>query len=227
MKIYFGGAEYPRAIKTLIDSKAKRVMFSFAAAPAADTWKLAGDMEVMLDSGAFSVWRRGRQIKLDDYMDYVSLHQPHAYLNLDVVGDWKSSLKNQEVMEQAGFTPIPVFHFGDPWFLLDHLSKSYGLIGLGGTVGLPFRQKKLWLEQVFTRHPDAGFHGLGITSAVLLSAFPFRSVDSTWWLFMYRQAGGRLTDETEHFRAEQAARVRHLLQYESSPVAGYQLALSI
>ena len=132
MKVYFGGCERPNAIHTLASADGKRVMISFAEPPTQTCWKLYREyeIEIIADSGAFSMWKRGTNLNITDYMDWLRDNDIKHYFNLDVVGNPEETTNNQKLMEQAGFNPIPVFHFGEPMELLGELVTNYPLEGL-------------------------------------------------------------------------------------------------
>jgi len=224
VKVYFGGCEYPKALNQLHQQGIKTVMFSYAAKPSANVWKMAKEfgMEVLLDSGAFSAWSRGKQITVEEHAEYLTKWQPERYFCLDVIGDPEATMENQQYLESLGFTPIPVFHMGEPMELLDELVKRYGIVGLGGTVGKPHKQRRSWLSQVYSRHPSGHFHGLGITHHELMTAFPFYSVDSTWWLAMFAERSARVSmDQAE----EHEYRIKHLISLAEKGKPKYQISL--
>lgn len=217
MRVYFGGCERPNAIHTLAKAGGKRVMISYAEPPTENCWKLYREygIEIMADSGAYSAWKRGIELSLEGYMNWLQENNIKQYFNMDVVGDPKASMANLQKMEDAGFTPIPVFHYGTPWRVLDDLFDRYrySLIGIGGTVGQSYSRKVAFFEELFSRYPDGNFHGLGIASSKLLEQFPFVSCDSVWWVYKYRSNQARLAPGKGR-KEEQAARVKHLLNLE-------------
>lgn len=214
--MYFGAAERPNAIHTLAKAGGKRIMISFAEPPTETCWRLYREygMEIMADSGAFSMWKRGVEINLADYMAWLTDKNIQQYFNLDVVGDMEATARNQKLMEQAGFSPIPVFHFNEPMNLLGDLVDKYSLVGLGGTVGLPTTVKEQWFRQVFSLYPDRKFHALGVANTRLLAQFPFEGTDSAWWVYKFRDKQTRLSPVGDR-KAEQRARVKHLLNLEN------------
>lgn len=225
MKVYFGGAERPNTLRTLAKAGGRRIMLSYAEPPSETCWQIIREhgLEILLDSGAFSAWKRGANINLADYMEYIKEHDIKQYFNLDVVGEPEATERNQAAMEAAGFKPIPVFHYGEDWTLLDQLVSKYPLVALGGTVGLPYSVKEQWFRQVFSRHPEGQFHGLGFASKGLLEQFPFASTDSVWWVYKYRDKQKRFAEGDR--KDEQAARVKHLLGLEKASGKGYQQVL--
>lgn len=91
----------------------------------------------LLDSGAFTAWKAGKPISLDEYCRFIeSLPvRPWRYFTLDVVGNPTESLKNYEIMRARGFTPVPIFTRGAPVSMLDEFYKTSDVVGIGGLVG--------------------------------------------------------------------------------------------
>lgn len=209
--MYFGGCEYPKALRKLNSHGVKNIMFSFAAGASENCWRMAKEfgMSVLLDSGAFSAWSRGLAINIDDYANYITNKKPSFYFNLDVIGDSEATKLNQSYLESLGLSPIPIFHLGEPFETLDQLSKKYKIIGLGGTVGKSLQARKKWLSLVYAGWPDVDFHGLGITHNDLLDSYPFYSVDSTWWLARFKTKSLRVSEDQE---VEISHRINRLLE---------------
>ena len=223
--IYFGGCERPNAIHTLAVAGGKKVMISFAEPPTETCWNLYRkyDIELMADSGAFSAWKRGTPIDIQRYMEWIKRNDIERYFNLDVVGDVEATKHNQLLMEQEGFRPIPVFHFGEDFQILKDLVNTYELVGLGGTVGLPPTAKEQWFRQVFSLCPNGRFHALGVANARYLVQFPFASVDSVWWLYKFRDKQTRLSCGDDR-KDEQRARVKYLLGLKGQKT-NYQMTM--
>jgi hypothetical protein len=156
-------------------------------------------VSLFLDSGAFSAWTQGVEIKVEDYIDFIKEYKDviDIYANLDVIGlggkqpnrlTAEMTLKNQKIMEKAGLNPIPAFHFGEPLEFLEHYVKNYEYIALGvaGNYG-----KKLipWLDTCFEDYicdskgmPRTKVHGFAVTSLPIMLRYPWYSVDSTSWV---------------------------------------------
>lgn len=215
MVIYFGAGDRPNAIKTLVKAGGKRIMISYADPPTESCWKLYREYEidVIADSGAFSMWKRGLNIEITDYMAWLHKHNIKQYFNLDIVGNQKATLLNQTIMEGVGYHPIPVFHLGEPMELLAEMVEKYPLVGLGGTVGQPYSIKESWFREIFSRFPNGDFHALGVANKRLLGQFPFKSADSVWWIYKFRDKQKKLSPENDR-KDEQSARVKYLLSIE-------------
>jgi hypothetical protein len=139
-----------------------------------------------MDSGAFSAHNSGVEIKLQDYIECckrlivedVTLTEVFA---LDVIGDWKASLKNAKEMWRQGVPAIPCFHFGEPWDVLVGLAKDYPKIAIGGCVGKRGLGKNEFAGQCFARVWPKAVHGFGFGSEKSVMMFPWHSVDATNW----------------------------------------------
>ena len=140
----------------------------------------------VLDSGAFSAHNSGTEIKNKDYIavakDLLAKDKTLTEVfALDVIGDYKASLKNCEEAWKAGVPAIPTFHVGEPWKVLLDIAKTYPKIALGGMVGKPRGVKEKFIEQSFARVWPKRVHGFGLCTRDLLMKFPFHSVDATNW----------------------------------------------
>jgi hypothetical protein len=138
----------------------------------------------VMDSGAFSAHSLGIEIKLQDYIDCCKrLRDTDPTLTeifaLDVIADWKSSLRNCEEMWRQGIEAIPCFHVGEPEHVLKSIARDYPKIALGGAVG--YRQKDKWAEQCFARVWPKRIHGFGFGAEKSIMALPWHSVDATNW----------------------------------------------
>ncbi|MCK9524313.1 MAG: hypothetical protein M0R49_00075 [Limnochordia bacterium] len=153
-------------------------------------------VDLFLDSGAFSAWSKGVQINIQEYIDFIKKHAASltVYANLDVIGDPKATWKNQQIMEDAGLSPLPIFHYGEDIKWLDrYLSKGYDYLALGGMVPVSTAKLYPWLDRLFsekltdpTGMPIIKVHGFGLTSLRLMMRYPWYSVDSTSWVMTAR-----------------------------------------
>lgn len=90
----------------------------------------------LLDSGAFTAWKSGKEIQLDDYCKMLEKLPvtPWRYFTLDKIGDPKGSLENYETMLKRGFNPIPIFTRGEDPSVLEDYYKTSDVVGIGGLV---------------------------------------------------------------------------------------------
>lgn len=155
-------------------------------------------MHIFVDSGGFSAMTLGEPIRLKDYARWLADNEKDldVYANLDVIGDGAKTLRNQEILEAEGLSPIPVFHVNSDLRWLDQmLERGYPYIAIGGMVPYMVHggQTKLaaWLRNVFARLRDreTKVHGFGVgTTWKIVSGFPWHSIDSSSWVggFKYR-----------------------------------------
>lgn len=143
---------------------------------------------ILLDSGAFSVKTGVEKVSLKAYMLWLELYlqdypQIHTYINLDDLDDPMVSIENYTAMTDAGFKPMPVYHYGEPDYILDYYADVTDYIGLGGiAVGkMPWKKLQSFWEDIHTRFPKHKFHLLGVgTMNPFFYDQPY-SLDSTSW----------------------------------------------
>lgn len=153
---------------------------------------------IMLDSGAFTMWRQGTEVDLWAYIDFCLSrgHRLDGYFVLDrIPGTYgqaptpdgceraiEETLANLATMEAFGLRPIPVYHEGEPVELLDwYVARGHALIGLGATASRRNTDAKArWVLGVIARHPEQRFHGLGMASDRLVG-LPLFSADAMTW----------------------------------------------
>lgn len=140
----------------------------------------------VLDSGAFSAYNSGTVISLSQYIDACqqllatdpTLTEVYA---LDVIGDWRGSLRNYDAMLKAGVPAIPTFHATDPPEMLAEVCAMHDKIAVGGCVGMNPSRRIEVAAQVFARVWPKKIHGFGYGMREAIMALPFHSVDATTW----------------------------------------------
>lgn len=205
MKLYF--AAFSTAPKMFADMGHKELLESYLYFKNKDLgeWLAKNNLkgcDLFLDSGAFTAFTKGTTIDIDEYVDFVkkNKHLIKVFANLDVIGDWKATKKNQEYIESRGVTPLATFHFMSPLSELEVMLNKYDYIALGGLVPYAKQRKKLqlWLDSCFNvilkHHKATGklvkVHGFGVNAYWAWLRYPFYSVDATSW-----QASGRFAEE--------------------------------
>lgn len=151
-------------------------------------------VDLFLDSGAYSAVTQGAVINIQDYIKFIKENKEaiSIYANLDVIGDAAGTWKNQQIMEKAGLSPLPVFHQGEDETYLRKYIEQYEYIALGGMVGTSSNQLIYWLDRIFPTTcdedgmPKIKVHGFGLTSLQLMLRYPWYSVDSTSWVITGR-----------------------------------------
>jgi hypothetical protein len=155
-------------------------------------------VDLFLDSGAFSAWSQGVEIDIQEYIAFIKKNKNfiNVYANLDAIGDPEKTLQNQKIMEKAGLTPIPCYHYGEDIKYFQMYIKKYSYVALGGMVPISSRDLAPWLTNLFCNYicdesgmPKVKIHGFGMTSLSLMLRFPWYSVDSTSWVMTGRMGG--------------------------------------
>jgi len=128
----------------------------------------------------------------DQYIDMVKEHNKliNVYANLDIINNPEATWENQKYLEKKGLSPLPVFHFGeDPKWLEKYLAEGYDYIALGGMVPNSAPTLIPGLDRLWQAHlvdksgmPKVRVHGFAATSILLMSRYPWYSVDSASWI---------------------------------------------
>lgn len=148
-------------------------------------------INLFLDSGAYSAFTQNTTIDIQEYISFIKRYEKYidVYANLDSIGDPAQTLKNQRIMEEAGLSPLPCFHYGSPISYLKRYLKKYNYIALGGMVPISTVELIKWLDLLFSEYlcdekgnPKCKVHGFGLTSLKLMLRYPWYSVDSTSWV---------------------------------------------
>lgn len=145
--------------------------------------------EILLDSGAYSAYTKGKNVNLLNYMEYIRNNEPFItrYVALDIIND-EHNLSHHlyQLMVHAGLSPLPVFHYHEDLSRLEYYRQQGArTIALGGTV--PIRDKERvasWCEDLSRSYPDIQFHLLGSTSEKLLRCSNIVSCDSSAWYLL-------------------------------------------
>jgi hypothetical protein len=172
------------------------MLFSYAYE---STWlknMQSGNMNVrnfVLDSGAFTAHSAGKPIAIMDYRDAIVRYfdlglDPAEVFSLDIIGDWRGTKENTEILWRNGLKVIPAFHYGEPEDVLVGYAKDYPKIALGGAVGLNRKEKERWARQCFARVWPKPIHGFGF-GMWALEVLPFHSIDCSDWFGSAKRFG--------------------------------------
>lgn len=147
--------------------------------------KLIGEnyaaLRFIIDSGAFTAWRAGKAIALDDYCRFLEQlpFVPWRYFALDVVGDPHATLRNYETMLKRGFKPVPVFTRGERVPLLERYYETSDVVAFGGLVGTP--GNKGFVNGIMRHVKKRRCHWLGLTSLPFLKVYRPYMCDTASW----------------------------------------------
>ena len=119
----------------------------------------------LLDSGAFSAWKKGKTIEVDDYCRFIEkltpIIEPWRYFTLDVVGDPVKTQENYEIMLKRGFKPIPIFTRGENISSIDDYYKNSDVVGIGSLVQT--KKNRQFVNAVMKKIGKRKAHWLGFT----------------------------------------------------------------
>lgn len=135
----------------------------------------------VLDSGAFTAWKSGKPIQLDDYCRFIEglPFRPWRYFTLDVIGDAHGTQKNYETMLSRGFKPVPIFTRGEDPAVLDLYYKTSDVVGIGGLVGT--QGNKGFVKGIMKLVGSRKVHWLGFTNLPFLKFYrPYMADSSSW-----------------------------------------------
>jgi hypothetical protein len=183
---------------------------------------------MMLDSGAFTQLAGKPKIKLElgAYIDFATEHRAgyETIVNLDQIsGDVaeriRQSQANLQRMRDAKLDPLPVFHQGEPWSVLEELAAC-GKVGLG--FQRPIRCPEDFLDGCFSRlGTSTQVHGFAMAGAKFVGRYPFVSVDSATWIHELKALSaitGQASDVLQYLTQSELLRLV-LLKYERLPAA--------
>ena len=138
-------------------------------------------VRLVVDSGAFTAWRLGKTVKLDDYCHFLDTLpiKPWRYFSLDVVGDPGGSMRNYETMLQRGYKPVPIFTRGEDPSVLDDYYKTSDVVAIGGLVGTKGSQG--FVNGIMKHVAKRKVHWLGFTNMDYLKFYrPYMCDTSSW-----------------------------------------------
>lgn len=142
------------------------------------------EYNLIIDSGAYSVWNSGKKITLDEYCSFLDRISKEIKITkavqLDVFGDPEKTLKNYDIMLERGYDVMPVFTRGDTLETLEYFYSKTDYIMFGGIVigGKNTNYIKWFVENNKGRKA----HWLGFTNLKFIKYFKPYSVDSSTML---------------------------------------------
>jgi hypothetical protein len=147
----------------------------------AELIECAPHTRVLIDSGAFTAWKAGKTVDLDEYCRFLEAlpFTPWRYFMLDVVGDPQATLHNYDTMLRRGFKPVPIFTRGESLDILDHYFTTSDLVGIGGLVRT--RNNRAFVNGIMAHVGHRAVHWLGFINSEFVRAYrPFSCDSSTW-----------------------------------------------
>lgn len=158
---------------------------------------------LIIDSGAFSAWNKGRKIDLDEYIEfckYITSKYPDNkwnIVNLDVIPGGPGLVPSQKeidysaekgwdnylYMQSKGIKPIHIFHQHEDFKWLKRIAASTDYMGVSPDNSQSVQSRCAWLKKVYSViKGDVKTHGFACTGSSFLKVAPFYSADSSSWL---------------------------------------------
>lgn len=186
---------------------------------------------IIIDSGAFSVWNSGKKMDRDELLRYNKKIKAYRddinFINLDVIpGErgrkptpqeaeeaCKGGLDNYYFFKKNGINPLPVFHEDDNFDYLEIFKNETDYIAISPANDSSTQRRIRWLDRVYGNlRGEYKTHGLAATAIPLLQRYPFYSVDSINWKAVHiygRMASGNI----DKSKTSQLARDKDTLNY--------------
>ena len=145
-----------------------------------------GNANVMIDSGAFTIYnaKKVSKLNLDSYCTYLetNAHKVEKYVMLDVVKNKEKTRQNYHTMLDRGFNPMYVFtEYDNDWeFLNKAVQNQKHLCVAGGVTNRGDWMLKRY-QDVY-KNSKADIHALGFVQYNDIFRLPLHSVDSSSWL---------------------------------------------
>lgn len=145
-----------------------------------------GNANVMIDSGAFTIYnaKKVSKLNLDSYCSYLetNAHKVEKYVMLDVIKNEKKTRQNYLTMLDRGFNPMYVFtEYDTDWeFLNKAVQNQKHLCVAGGVTNRGDWMLKRY-QDVY-KNSKADIHALGFVQYNDIFRLPLHSVDSSSWL---------------------------------------------
>lgn len=213
--LYFAGNTNKQTDHVLIDNGANRLFSQLLDRKGCEEWiKYSREVEhrnLFIDSGAYSVHTKGKEVDVDEYIQYVNDRQGcfQAIAQVDKIpGEFGKPKTLQQLAEAPELSwenylymrdrvfdvdcLLPIFHQGEDFKHLKRMleftsdGKHIPYIGISPANDISKKHKDTWLSLVFkcikdSSNPNVKTHAFGMTSLDILEKYPLYSADSTSW----------------------------------------------
>lgn len=149
------------------------------------------NLDLFLDSGAFSAFMKKEEIPVERYAAYVHNVQDMFTVcsSLDAIGNAEKSYLIFKELCNAGCRVQPVYHAReDTRWLVKYLDEGHDYLFIGGMVPETTKWLLQWLDEIWSNYltnsdgtPRVRVHGFGLTDQRLMFRYPWYSVDSSSW----------------------------------------------
>ena len=144
--------------------------------------------KIILDNGAFSVWRQGIKINWDDYYQWVEMHQHREFYFIPDIIDG-SEEENDALLADNPFSDgVPIWHVSETLNRLERLCADYELIAFGSSGEYAQLGTTKWHDKMDEAmhivcdsdgFPKRKIHMLRCLNPKIFTRYPFYSGDST------------------------------------------------
>lgn len=163
---------------------------------------------VLFDSGAFTAWNKGDEVKLEDLLKvYYSMMEKYFtsnvnifLINLDKIPGSPGRTADKKEIDECikisdgnynilvkyfGERVLPVFHQNESEKRLQEIVKMAPYICISPRNDVPEKSRVLWSKEVHSKIPrSTKTHGLATTGIQMMTEVPWFSVDSATWIFI-------------------------------------------
>ena len=192
---YHGGPITPKEAAIAVWAR-RHACISFAH-PAQTALAMEICQSVMFDNGAYSVWKRGGELDLEGYAEWIAEWWAHPsfdfYIIPDVIGGSEAD-NIQMTAEWARFKGrlgkacgVPVWHLHESLERLAYLCTAYDRVAFGSSGEWSDPGEDKWWHRMgealnhvcVDGRPPCKLHGLRMLDPTITSQIPFSSADST------------------------------------------------
>lgn len=147
---------------------------------------------VVLDNGAYTIWKQGGTLDVTGYTRWVEGLYRHPALAWSLIPD---SIEGSEADNDAmlcdwprGFNGVPVYHLHESLARAERLASEWSIVALGSSGRWPTPNKPGWwqriaevMDVICDEHgrPKCKLHGLRMLNRKILKRLPLASADST------------------------------------------------
>lgn len=212
--LYFAGCQHKMLYDWLSKNNGCKLFSQLKERKDIAYWNTLNSGKLFIDSGAYTVYTKGTEVDVDEYINYINDIDEHLtiFAQVDkipgVYGEIKTkeqvleapelSWENYLYMREKVKSPdklLPIFHRREDWKHLKRMlettfnGRHIPYIGLAATTDSSTKEKEEWFEECFqiiskSSNPNVKTHAFGMTSLKLLEKYPFTSADSTSWIMI-------------------------------------------
>ena len=148
------------------------------------------EIQIFMDSGAFTFGGKiseydneAYDAKLDEYIKFIKKYKNGIdhYMALDHIWSVDKSIEYYDKMLSEGLDPVPVYHLGEPYEILEYYAENSDYIAIA-LRGAKQAHQYAMLQKIFNDYPNKKFHALAVNGLTkIFLDFPFYSCDSSSW----------------------------------------------